>query len=261
MINGGGRYAYPSLFDAVEKFFDANTNISDGSYNLAKMVEKGIFTYKTYSDGTSGIAGTRVNISQYGTDIGNSDFVERAYIFGSTSFKLNFDNATFKVVNGIRTIEGMVVTASQDDFDFKSDNLLSKLVNNIALKPTLDPYGLGRGGVKIYFDGSGYIYNSYSKTDFLNDAEKEGDVSVSGSLTQYLKDVLGITSLVTGGEGISYFQNIYNDEFLSYEHGDLKVIYGTPNNDDINEFDAEVSSDIYFGFLSDRQFREWYIKG
>jgi hypothetical protein len=49
MINGGGRYAFPSLFDAVEKFFDVSNDISDGIYNLTNMVDNGIFKYKTYS--------------------------------------------------------------------------------------------------------------------------------------------------------------------------------------------------------------------
>lgn len=32
---GGGRYAYPSLFKSVEKFFDTNFAIADGIYTFS----------------------------------------------------------------------------------------------------------------------------------------------------------------------------------------------------------------------------------
>nr|NCQ97703.1 VWA domain-containing protein [Microcystis aeruginosa W11-03]NCR96178.1 VWA domain-containing protein [Microcystis aeruginosa W11-06] len=232
MTGGGGRFAYPSLFGAVEKFF--TTAIPDGTYNYSQI---STLLGLSASDLT-------VGISQYGTGIGSADHAERSYIFGSTEFRLDTSGTTFEVVGGVKTIKNMEVRAFNDDFDFTAGNQLAQLINDLFLEPTLDPYGLGRGPVDIRFSGSGKTYASYSQTDFVTDEGREGEVSVIGSWSRPLKDANGIRSLP-----ISYLSNIASDSFLSFKRGDLKVIYGTPGNDNLNSSNAEFSLDVYFGFL------------
>ena len=185
-----------------------------------------------------------VGISQYGTGIGSADHAERSYIFGSTQFRLDTSGTTFEVVGGVKTIKNMEVRVFDDNFDFTAGNPLAQLINDLLLEPTLDPYGLGRGPVDILFSGSGKTYASYSQTDFVTDEGREGEVSVIGSSSRPFKDAAGIASLPS-----SYLSNIASDSFLSFKRGDLKVIYGTPGNDNLNSLDAEFSFDIYFGFL------------
>jgi Mg-chelatase subunit ChlD len=232
MTGGGGRFAYPSLFGAVEKFF--TTAIADGTYTYSQIAT---LLGLSASDLTFGI-------SQYGTGIGSADHAERSYIFGSTQFRLDTSGTTFEVVGGVKTIKNMEVRVFDDNFDFTAGNPLAQLINDLLLEPTLDPYGLGRGPVDVLFSGSGKTYASYSQTDFVTDEGREGEVSVIGSSSRPFKDAAGIASLPS-----SYLSNIASDSFLSFKRGDLKVIYGTPGNDNLNSLDAEFSFDIYFGFL------------
>ena len=232
MTGGGGRFAYPSLFGAVEKFF--TTAIADGTYPYSQIAA---LLGLSASDLT-------VGISQYGTGIGSADHAERSYIFGSTQFRLDTSGTTFEVVGGVKTIKNMEVRVFDDNFDFTAGNPLAQLINDLLLEPTLDPYGLGRGPVDILFSGSGKTYASYSQTDFVTDEGREGEVSVICSSSRPFKDAAGIASLPS-----SYLSNIASDSFLSFKRGDLKVIYGTPGNDNLNSLDAEFSFDIYFGFL------------
>ncbi len=232
MTGGGGRFAYPSLFGAVEKFF--TTAIADGTYTYSQIAT---LLGLSASDLTFGI-------SQYGTGIGSADHAERSYIFGSTQFRLDTSGTTFEVVGGVKTIKNMEVRVFDDNFDFTAGNPLAQLINDLLLEPTLDPYGLGRGPVDILFSGSGKTYASYSQTDFVTDEGREGEVSVIGSSSRPFKDAAGILSLPS-----SYLSNIASDSFLSFKRGDLKVIYGTPGSDNLNSSNAELSFDIYFGFL------------
>jgi hypothetical protein len=66
MTGGGGRFAYPSLFGVVEKFF--TTAIPDGTYTIATLPLPGL------SEGD-----LTVGISQYGTGIGKLN----GFYFGS----------------------------------------------------------------------------------------------------------------------------------------------------------------------------------
>jgi hypothetical protein len=232
MTGGGGRFAYPSLFGAVEKFF--TTAIADGTYTYSQIAT---LLGLSASDLT-------VGISQYGTGIGSADHAERSYIFGSTQFRLDTSRTTFEVVGGVKTIKNMEVRVFDDNFDFTAGNPLAQLINDLLLEPTLDPYGLGRGPVDILFSGSGKTYASYSQTDFATDEGREGEVSVIGSLSRPFKDAAGIAILPS-----SYLLAIASDPFLSFKRGNLKVIYGTPGNDNLSFLNAELSFDIYFGYL------------
>ncbi|BAZ00464.1 FG-GAP repeat-containing protein [Tolypothrix tenuis PCC 7101] len=234
MTQGGGRFAYPSLFGVVDKFFGAT--LADNTYSVT--------TLATALGTTFSPDDFRLGISQYGTGISDSDHADRSYIFGTTAFRLDTSTATFEVVGGVKTIKNIEVRAFNDNFDFEAGNPLANLINTVFLEPTLDPYGLARGAVSINFTGSGATLTEYKQSDYTADQTREGDVSVVGTLSRITKDTLGIASLSS-----SYLSNIATDTFLSYKRGDLKVIYGTPNADSLNEFDAELSFDIYFGYL------------
>lgn len=241
MTSGGGRFAYPSLFGAVKKFFSTRISVRDKKYTLDEIKEALEISNQDLTLG----------ISQYGTAIWSADHAERSYIFGTTPFRLDISNATFEVVDGVKTIKNMKVLASEDNFDFGAGNLLAQSINNGVLKPTLDPYGLRREAVKIIFTGSGKTYDSYGIGEFtknINDELTNG-VSVVGSPSRGSKDAAGIAKLPLS---LPYFLNIASDPFLSYKRGDLRVMYGTPNNDKIEAIkdkSDEDKSDAKTGYL------------
>ncbi len=79
LTNGGGRYAYPSVFGVVDKFF--RTNIPDGIYEI---VTDGNITLTDISNSNNTIIELEENdflikISQYGTDPLTSDISTSRY--------------------------------------------------------------------------------------------------------------------------------------------------------------------------------------
>ncbi len=234
MDTGGGRFAYPALFNAVEKFFNSTTlsNNNNNPYDYAGILSALNLSPKDFTLG----------ISQYGTDIGGADHADRSYIFGSTSFKLNTSTIMFHIdPNGVKTITGLEVRAFDDNFDFNTDNPLANLVNTALLGQTFDPYGLNRGAVEIRYreaggaDGVGKSYGTYTQTDFANHQALKNNVSLGAGL----KDAQGIASLATNG-GIGYFQNITSDQFLSYRNNGMRVIYGSPEDDNLRAINHQV---------------------
>jgi Ca2+-binding RTX toxin-like protein len=202
-------FVTPAFFPAVQKFFDTSL-LADGTYNSTQTVNQ-------LSLGSNDSIKL---ISQYGLGIYDDDFIERAYIFGSTFFGLNIAGSTFEVSgNGsIKNISNLVVLPISDNFDYDSDDGLAIAANNLLLEPTFDPYNLGNP-VNILFSGSGKIYSSYDSTQFQNER-----TSPDGSANK----LEGLASLIVDS---AYFFEMKNDAFLSYSRNGRKVIYGTPGND------------------------------
>src|SRR5919199_1118948 len=206
MTNGGGRYAYPSLFGAVEKFFNT-INIEPGTYiytTQGGQIQNGSGLGLVNEDFV-------VGISQYGTDIYSADHAERSYIFGSTNFaitSIEFEVSGIGDIGVNRTIKKMEVKAFNDNFDFNSDNLLVQAFNNSVLKPMFDPYELGRGTVTLEFTGQGKIYENYRYFEnFLGDQfVNELQVSKMGTADGAAKDAAGL-ALLAGTDGIPYLSN------------------------------------------------------
>jgi RTX calcium-binding nonapeptide repeat (4 copies) len=239
MTSGGGRFAYPSLFGAVEKFFTATT-IPDSTYTYSQLLDTRLGLNLTPGD-------LEIIISQYGTGLLSADLAERAYIFGTTQFRLNIDNAIFEVVGGVKTIRNIEVRAYDDNFDFVTDNEFSKFVGANFLKPAVDPYNLSRGSVGINFRGTGKIYDNYSQEQFLVNELLEVDVSLRGSLTSKAQDIAGISKLGTV-DSIPFFNSIASDRFLSYKNLGRKVIYGTTGDDNLDRSDVKQSADAFAEF-------------
>ena len=208
MNSGGGRFAYPSLFPAVEKFFNGEIPDRENGYTAGEI---GGILGLTSND-------LRINISQYGTDIRSEDFADRCWIFGNSPFELDVTNATYYVNNGIKRIEGLKVKALADNFDFQSDGR-TQIINNLVFNPIIDRYRLNRGEVTINFTGSsGKPYPTYTEDNFR--AHQKLEANVNGS------NEVGYAVLLAKGSG--YFLNIASDKFLSYRRGVFNVIYGNP---------------------------------
>ena len=264
LTNGGGRYAVPAIFPIIDEFFQSSS-ISPGTY--FENSQNGGATLSIYdalniSDDLNTqenelSATTKASIWQYGTDTTSSDFAERAYLFGTTDFKLDISNAVFTVdSDDRRTVSGMRVIAENDNFDFKSDSPINQIANFFLL-PAYDPYQLIRETVPIKYttstQGREYFYNDDL---YVNDNIKEDlFISVKGTTAGYAKLGLGLGILLEDIKGSAtrssdYLRNIDSDPFFKYERGNSKVIYGTPGNDDIGVF-----KDIDIEFYNDNPIR------
>ena len=219
MTVGGGRFAYVSLFGVIKKFFDSTASIPDGYYTADILKALGSFLSPNEITNDD----FKLSISQYATKVDSLDHAERSYIFGSTGFEINQDSIRFRVNDGVKTIEFVEVFAQSDNFDFQTSNPLAQLINDFILTPTIDPYSLGRGEVQILYEGLGKTYPIYTKSDFDSDL-------VLASASQQ-STAQGIASLALNSR--DYFLNIFNDPFLAYQRNGYKVIYGTPNNNNV----------------------------
>jgi Ca2+-binding RTX toxin-like protein len=73
-------------------------------------------------------------------------------------------------------------------------------------------------------------------------------VSIKYTVAGALLDISGISTFSLPA-GQAYFQNLLNDPFLSYVHNGKKVIYGTPDSDDLDPTDQEFSTDQFNGYF------------
>ena len=202
MTTGGGRFAYPSLFGVVEKFFTTPLLPSNYTYSYAEMAS----ILNLHPDGRD----RKLSIAQYGTGIGSDDHDDRSFIFGTTGFDLDTTDMTFSIINGVKSINGMEVLAGPDNYDFEGGNLAVNLLNQHLLEPTFDPYGLARGKVEIRFTGPGKEYLlPYDQASFTFDQGLESEVN-TGGLAGAPGIVLGLASLAANG-GPSYLSNMLVD--------------------------------------------------
>lgn len=244
LTTGAGRYARPSEAPIIQAFFDDATSttpkLQNRTYSLAGLAS---------ALNLQPQASLFFNIIQYITDPGSSDFLERAYVFGSTRFKID-DKVTFTVNAGNYTVNNLTVTALNDNFDFESSNPIATTAN-FFLKAAFDPYGLiptdSSGNsvpVDITFSGGGRPYSSpsnpYTQTNFETDRDSVDTVtSVLGFPFAATTYALALAGLETN---TGYLGSIDADLRFQYFTPDgKKIIYGTNDSELITPLSAETN--------------------
>lgn len=108
MTTGGGRFAGIERFNFIRNFLGAHdesyasmsgSNLAEGAYTLQE-----ILAHYGIDPGDSKLA-----VSQYYSGVNDGDFAERAYVFGSTEFKINDDAMFYVNHDGSREIVGAYV--------------------------------------------------------------------------------------------------------------------------------------------------------
>ena len=212
MQNGAGRYASAVDFKMVEKFFtEKNLPAKLQPYSFTEIVDliyhkDDAVRIKRLPNSKNGFT---VSISQYGIDTSSSDYVERAFIFGSTQVtvtKADIDKLQFFVrPDGSREIRNLRITPKNDNFDFiggsssqdASGRMLKMMVDtaNAGFKKVIDPKGIGRAVPLIYTDTD--------KLPFVNITDKDFKRLQSEKSNQEKPDILmeetGILLLRQGG--------------------------------------------------------------
>ena len=115
---------------------------------------------------------------------------------GLLVFTLNLSNATFIVdANGNKSIDGLIVRANIDNFDYAGGGVANLLANNPILIPAFDPYRIGREAVPIEFidpngqPGIGKTYNNYNLDKYSDHTNSEASVSIVGTASRIPKDI------------------------------------------------------------------------
>lgn len=153
MVNGGGRFMSVARFNMVRRFLsgDDYSPLQAGrSYTTSEI-------FSAY-----GIE-NKFGLEQYYYGLSDPDYMDRAFVFGSSEFKIN-DDAKFVVnADGTREIKNIQVVPVDDNFDFEStDGLAAKF--NEYYGPQLDPSHIGRK-VPIEFTGSVSLAYDLSSVD------------------------------------------------------------------------------------------------
>ena len=212
MQNGAGRYASAVDFKMFEKFFtEKNLPAKLQPYSFTEIVD--LIYHKDDAARVKRLPNSKngftVPISQYGIDTSSSDYVERAFIFGSTQVtvtKSDIDKLQFFVrPDGSREIRNLRITPKDDNFDFiggsssqdASGRMLKMMVDtaNAGFKKAIDPKGIGRSVPLVYTDTD--------KLPFVNITDKDFKRLQSEKSNQEKPDILmeetGILLLRQGG--------------------------------------------------------------
>ena len=186
MKNGAGRYATAADFKMFENFFKAsNLPVRNTPYSFDEIGNKiyGIERFNSWKNdfySTTPGKGFTVAISQYGIDTSSSDYVERAFIFGSTQVVVTPDDLRklqfFVRPDGSREIRNLRITPKNDNFDFiggsSSQDASGKLQKwavgkaNAVFNSVLDPKGIGRSVPLVYTDTDKLPFVNITDKDF-----------------------------------------------------------------------------------------------
>lgn len=213
MKNGAGKYASATDFKMFENFFKArNLPAREKPYSFDEIGNK---LYTDFTERQRVMFGPKGNgftvaVSQYGIDTSSSDYVERAFIFGSTQVtvtqadiaKLQF----FVRPDGSREIRNLRITPKDDNFDFiggsSSQDASGKLQKwavgkaNAVFNSVLDPKGIGRSVPLVYTDTDKLPFVTITDKDFKRLQSEKSNRKISDTLTEET----GIPLLLQSGE-------------------------------------------------------------
>jgi Ca2+-binding RTX toxin-like protein len=217
---GPGRFATPDKFAFVRAFLNPDPLLDFSSYRLPA----GTYT-KAQLFVELGISVAWIGIDQSQYADGQDDFLERAYIWNKTAFKIS-DGATFVVAaNGNRHIDGFAVVphlnlGKLENFDFEAGSFFGQIVNAL-LEPKVDPSKIGRV-VEFDFSSNRTVQNGFTFANYL--AASSASVSADPGLYAY------ITANATG-----FLDRLYNSGITQFLDGSGRFIaYGTDAGDSVS---------------------------
>ena len=229
MTHGGGRFVSAADFKFFRDFF--SSEFSAGSYDFISMwnILRAENPINSEISNDKKVKRFTTAISQYEVGIGSSDYLTRAFIFGSTGFTIDFDSIKFVVkADGTKEIQGLKIIPCEDNFDFDSSNGVANYFNK-HFKEMIDPSGIGRT-VPIQFTGDVSAVTVTDK-DFaqLKKAKMEqlsADADLIGRIPEVMSYYLGeIMRLIKISPSINYTDShgrkvIYDGED-KFHNGDL----------------------------------------
>ncbi|WP_283164673.1 calcium-binding protein [Marinobacter sp. M4C] len=144
MTTGGGRFVGVENFRYVRNFLA-------GSDYIEKL-QPGTYTTKELRDAYEITPEEgRLSIQQYYLGITAYDYMDRAYVFGTSGFEIEEHTKFIVNPNGSREILGIEVVPVNEDFDFVSTSWAAKVTNGMT-EDRIDPSGIGRTVPIIFKD-------------------------------------------------------------------------------------------------------------
>ncbi|WP_373740044.1 calcium-binding protein [Neisseria sp.] len=237
MQNGAGRYASAANFALFENFFKKKLPVRDRPYTfdeIGNIIYKEEFIdlkdnfYKTNPKKDKGFT---VSVSQYFTGVNTRDYVERAFIFGSTQVTVtpeDLKKLQFIVKpDGSKEIRNLRITPVKDNFDFEGgpsntdrieDRVKKQMVDtaNAAFKITLDPKGIGKTVPMEYADTGRLKFVNVTDKEFKNllAAKSEQEISAEKGLP-----LLGNSGILANR--LIHSPSLYTNEYIN----DLKKYF------------------------------------
>ena len=204
MKNGAGRYATAADFKMFENFFKtSNLPARNTPYSFDEIGNKiyGVERFNSWKNGfysTTPGKGFTVAVSQYGIDTSSSDYVERAFIFGSTQVVVTPDDLRklqfFVRPDGSREIRNLRITPKNDNFDFiggsssqdVSDRMQKWMVDtaNSVFNSVLDPKRIGRSVPLVYTDTDKLPFVNITDKDFKKLQSEKSNRKISDTLIE-----------------------------------------------------------------------------
>lgn len=218
-----GRFALPSQFQLIEKFFTSS--------GLTPKIENGQVTYYTkleLNDQFFQLEKIYLTVRQFEYDDGSGDYAYRTLIWNSGAFKISDDAQFWIDADGTKHIENFAIVPLEDingideNFDLDSDSIPTEIMNTFYLQERMDPYNIGRK-VNIDLVGTEEIERkSYNSSDYLSDVNIASQW-ISPSVTDAIASV---QSLLDDLHGQGIISPIDTDG--------RPYIYGTTGNDNIS---------------------------
>lgn len=240
-----GKYAVPARAEFVQDFFSGTIDLEPGVYTVGNLKS-------TYSDSMFRI--TYVNAQ---VDIGQNNYMDRAYIFGHSGFHLSDDTEFTVGPNGELSMNNVSVIPEDDNFDFESTGI-SQYLNDFYLQPAIDPSQIGRT-VNIYFTGtatvSAYTADTYAsdiaRIAGWDDTQQAAVAAIGGNIIQYVNEMRqrGVFENERDGRKIVY-DGLGTDE-ISADLTVGSILIGGAGADIITGGNA---NDIAYGGLGDDTF-------
>lgn len=223
MRSGAGRFVNSANFAWLRKFFDSSIALEPGVYS-AKQIFELVGGVATEPGGEKGDAGYIVNQIYLGA--GDPDYAERAYIWGTTRFKIA-DDAEFVVsADGSREIRNFAIVPDGDEnFDFEGG--ADSAIGNRALQPIIDPSNIGRT-VRLVFDGVDAISRATLTESNFNSDQKN---VISVDLVDKAQIGLAALNAIEGLKDRLFASGDQSIRFLDSQG--RPIIYGTVYSDSI----------------------------
>lgn len=207
---GPGRFALPVLFEIIQMFFNGEGTLGPGAY-FKQTIAANFWGWTADPDHFYGL-----NIEQSFHDDGGGDYLERAYIWNNTSFKISDETLFVIGEDGSRWIENLgIEPIGGDDFNFES-GLVGEIAN-FFLEPRIDPSGIGRT-VDIQFVGDTPTIEQYTQWNYDQDAQRPS--TYDPTLITRFESAFDITDQLFSS-GVTRFLDANN----------RPIIYGTNEGD------------------------------
>ena len=159
MTNGPGRFASPEKFSLINKFLNGEGNIPVGIIPYADILDPQIVNYSFSKNDL------KTTIFQYVMGVTDSDFAERAYVHGTTGFKIVGGDFIVNPDN-TREIRNLEIKSFDDNFDYDSISAIAQFTNYLT-KEAIDPSGIGRSVSIKFNNANGAIYPLITRDDIF----------------------------------------------------------------------------------------------